>query len=88
MFINVLILINFRVRAYGPGIQPTGPVVGAPAVFTVETFSAGKGSVQVAVTNPKGKLEPVSTYIFSRMRVNVKGRSKKKKNVNYFQKLC
>lgn len=33
-----------RVRAYGPGIEPVGPVVGAPANFTVETFSAGKGN--------------------------------------------
>ncbi|KAJ9576572.1 hypothetical protein L9F63_025532, partial [Diploptera punctata] len=48
-----------RVRAYGPGIEPTGPVVGAPANFTVETFSAGKGKVDVSVENPKGQLEPV-----------------------------
>ncbi|XP_055529815.1 filamin-A isoform X3 [Wyeomyia smithii] len=46
-----------RVRAYGPGIEPTGPVVGAPANFTVETFSAGKGTVDVAVINPKGNAE-------------------------------
>jgi hypothetical protein len=49
-----------RVRAYGPGIEPTGPVVGAPANFTVETFSAGKGQVDVTVLNPSGKPEPVS----------------------------
>lgn len=48
-----------RVRAYGPGIEPTGVVVGAPANFTVETFSAGKGNVEVAVENPQGQLEPV-----------------------------
>ncbi|XP_025833644.1 filamin-A isoform X1 [Agrilus planipennis] len=48
-----------RVRVYGPGIEPTGPVVGAPANFTVETFSAGKGQVDVTVTNPKGLREPV-----------------------------
>lgn len=40
--INNFFNIN-RVRAYGPGIEPVGPVVGAPANFTVETFSAGKG---------------------------------------------
>ena len=33
----------FRVRCYGPGIEPTGPIVNAPANFTVETFAAGKG---------------------------------------------
>uniref|UniRef100_A0A336M1E8 CSON010354 protein n=1 Tax=Culicoides sonorensis TaxID=179676 RepID=A0A336M1E8_CULSO len=48
-----------RVRAYGPGIEPTGPVVGAPANFTVETFSAGKGKVDVVVLNPHGAPEPV-----------------------------
>ncbi|XP_015833319.1 filamin-A isoform X5 [Tribolium castaneum] len=48
-----------RVRVYGPGIEPTGPVVGAPANFTVETFSAGKGQVDVVVENPKGQKEPV-----------------------------
>lgn len=48
-----------RVRAYGPGIEPSGPVVGAPANFTVETFSAGKGQIDVTVENPNGQLEPV-----------------------------
>ncbi|CAG7722272.1 unnamed protein product [Allacma fusca] len=48
-----------RVRAYGPGIEPTGPVMGAPANFTVETFSAGKGEVAVTVENSKGNKEPV-----------------------------
>ncbi|XP_055382224.1 filamin-A isoform X2 [Condylostylus longicornis] len=46
-----------RVRAYGPGIEPTGPVVGAPANFTVETFSAGKGVVDVIVIGPGGQQE-------------------------------
>ncbi|XP_052835830.1 filamin-A isoform X10 [Drosophila gunungcola] len=46
-----------RVRAYGPGIEPIGPVVGAPANFTVETFSAGKGSVDVDIEGPNGEIE-------------------------------
>lgn len=46
-------------RAYGPGIEPTGPIVGAPANFTVETFSAGKGNVDVIVDDPKGNKLPV-----------------------------
>nr|XP_036224247.1 filamin-A isoform X4 [Bactrocera oleae]XP_036224248.1 filamin-A isoform X4 [Bactrocera oleae] len=46
-----------RVRAYGPGIEPIGPVVGAPANFTVETFSAGKGSVDVEIVSPNGQIE-------------------------------
>ncbi|XP_012277113.1 filamin-A isoform X2 [Orussus abietinus] len=48
-----------RVRAYGPGIEPTGPIVDAPAIFTVETFSAGKGNVEVTVEDPKGNKIPV-----------------------------
>ncbi|XP_025412899.1 filamin-A isoform X2 [Sipha flava] len=48
-----------RVRVYGPGIEPSGPSVGAKTNFTVETFSAGKGTVNVSVENPKGKPEPV-----------------------------
>ncbi|XP_017790600.1 PREDICTED: filamin-A [Habropoda laboriosa] len=48
-----------RVRAYGPGIEPTGPVVSAPANFTVETFSAGKGNVEVTVEDPEGNKIPV-----------------------------
>jgi filamin len=47
-----------RVRAYGPGLEPTGNQVAAPARFTVETFSAGKGTVEVLVLNPKGQTEP------------------------------
>lgn len=49
-----------RVRAYGPGLEPKGNQVGAPARFTVETFSAGKGTLEVTVLNPKGKKETVS----------------------------
>lgn len=51
-----------RVRAYGPGLEPKGNQVGAPARFTVETFSAGQGSLEVTVLNPKGKKETVSKW--------------------------
>jgi len=47
------------VRVYGPGVEPTGPVVGATVNFTVETFSAGKGDVDVIIENPRGQKEPV-----------------------------
>jgi filamin len=43
------------------GLEPTGNVVGAPARFTVETFGAGKGEVEVVVLNPKGVSEKVCT---------------------------
>ncbi|VEL40344.1 unnamed protein product [Protopolystoma xenopodis] len=36
-----------------------GNTVGSPAKFTVDTFSAGRGSVEVIVLNPKGQREPV-----------------------------
>lgn len=48
-----------RVRVFGPGVQPTGVVVGAPTNFTIETFSAGNGKIEVGILNPQGKLEPV-----------------------------
>ncbi|XP_035708450.1 filamin-A isoform X3 [Folsomia candida] len=48
-----------RVRAYGPGIEPTGQLVGGAANFTVETFSAGKGDVTVIVDGPRGEKLPV-----------------------------
>ena len=54
-----------RVRAYGPGLEGKGNQVAAPACFTVETFSAGKGSVEVIVINPRGAKEPVSDVSIS-----------------------
>ncbi|XP_050314750.1 filamin-A isoform X2 [Anthonomus grandis grandis] len=48
-----------KVRVYGPGVEPTGPVAGAAVNFTVETFSAGKGNVTVIIENPRGQKEPV-----------------------------
>ncbi|KAL1493038.1 hypothetical protein ABEB36_011179 [Hypothenemus hampei] len=48
-----------KVRVYGPGVEPTGPIVGATVNFTVETFSAGKGNVDVIIENPRGQKEPV-----------------------------
>ena len=49
-----------RVRAYGPGIEPTGNCVNAPARFTVETFSAGRGEIEVLVMSPQGQQEKCS----------------------------
>lgn len=51
--------IYCRVRAYGPGIEQKGPQVRNQARFTVETFSAGNGEIDVKVENPKGIMEPV-----------------------------
>lgn len=50
-----------KVRAYGPGLEPKGNHVGSPAKFTVETFSAGKGELELLVLDPKGQPITVST---------------------------
>ena len=44
-----------KVRAFGPGLEPKGNIVGEPASFTVETANAGKGKLDVVVWDPKGK---------------------------------
>ncbi|XP_038164691.1 filamin-B isoform X4 [Cyprinodon tularosa] len=46
-----------KARAYGPGIEPTGNRVLRPAVFTVDTFSAGQGQVMVYLDHPDGTRE-------------------------------
>ncbi|MED6241044.1 hypothetical protein ATANTOWER_018906, partial [Ataeniobius toweri] len=46
-----------KARAYGPGIEPTGNRVLRPAVFTVDTFSAGNGQVMVYLDHPDGTRE-------------------------------
>nr|VZI47922.1 unnamed protein product [Spirometra erinaceieuropaei] len=47
-----------RVRAYGPGLEPTGNTIGTPARFTVETFSAGRAKLEVVVLSPNGESVP------------------------------
>jgi len=47
-----------RCRAYGPGLELHGNTAGNPARFIVETFSAGRGEVEVVVLNPRGVQEP------------------------------
>ncbi|XP_056886681.1 filamin-B isoform X1 [Takifugu flavidus] len=46
-----------KARAYGPGIEPSGNRVMRPAVFTVDTFSAGQGQVTVYLDHPDGTRE-------------------------------
>uniref|UniRef100_A0A8C9R1D2 Filamin B n=1 Tax=Scleropages formosus TaxID=113540 RepID=A0A8C9R1D2_SCLFO len=48
-----------KARAYGAGIEPVGNRVLRPAVFTVDTFSAGQGQVTVYVEDPEGTREEV-----------------------------
>lgn len=42
------------------GLEANGVCALAPAKFTVETFSAGRGEVSVQVTNPDGDVEEVT----------------------------
>ncbi|XP_041460314.1 filamin-B-like isoform X2 [Lytechinus variegatus] len=42
-----------KVRAYGPGLED-GNVISKPTEFTVETFGAGSGNVEVLIKDPKG----------------------------------
>lgn len=41
------------------GLEPEGLCALAPAKFTVETFSAGRGDVTAEVINPDGQVEEV-----------------------------
>jgi len=41
------------------GLNVKGNTVGAEARFTVETFSAGRGDLDVTVVNPDGQQEKV-----------------------------
>ncbi|KAF4093938.1 hypothetical protein AMELA_G00007140 [Ameiurus melas] len=52
-----------KARAYGPGIEPVGNRVMQPAVFTVDTFSAGQGQVMVYVEDPEGRREEVKAVL-------------------------
>lgn len=44
------------------GLEPAGNSVGAPARFTVETFSAGRGELDISVVNPNGVKEQVGLW--------------------------
>ncbi|XP_076247871.1 filamin A protein cher isoform X2 [Calliopsis andreniformis] len=52
--------VFYRVRAYGPGIEPSGPVVGLSTNFTVETSPPGKENVNVVVEDVDGQKLPVN----------------------------
>ncbi|XP_030633099.1 filamin B a isoform X3 [Chanos chanos] len=54
-----------KVRAYGPGIEPVGNRVMRPAIFTVDTFSAGQGQVTVYVEDPEGNRQEVKIPVLN-----------------------
>ncbi|XP_034485146.1 filamin-A-like isoform X2 [Drosophila innubila] len=45
------------VRAYGPGIEPDGVVMGTNVKFTVETLAVGQGVVDVDIEDVNGDIE-------------------------------
>uniref|UniRef100_A0A8C4YNQ6 Filamin B n=1 Tax=Gopherus evgoodei TaxID=1825980 RepID=A0A8C4YNQ6_9SAUR len=46
-----------KARAYGRGVEPHGNMVKQPAIFTVDTISAGQGDVMVFIEDPAGNRE-------------------------------
>lgn len=38
---------NLQVKAYGPGLQPTGVIVNKPTEFTIDAHLAGKGLLKI-----------------------------------------
>lgn len=38
---------NFQVKAYGPGLEPTGCIVEHPAEFTIDARAAGTAELKI-----------------------------------------
>ncbi|XP_066504550.1 filamin-C isoform X2 [Hoplias malabaricus] len=43
-----------KVRAFGPGLQPTGVIVNKPAEFTIDARLAGKGALKIYAQDAEG----------------------------------
>uniref|UniRef100_A0AAR2JX40 Calponin-homology (CH) domain-containing protein n=1 Tax=Pygocentrus nattereri TaxID=42514 RepID=A0AAR2JX40_PYGNA len=43
-----------KVRAFGPGLQPTGVIVNKPAEFTIDARQAGKGELKIYAQDAEG----------------------------------
>lgn len=54
---------SYNISAVCAGIEPVGNRVMRPAVFTVDTFSAGQGQVTIYIEDPEGTREEVSSAI-------------------------
>lgn len=39
--------LMLQVKAYGPGLQPTGVTVNKPTEFTIDAHMAGKGQLKI-----------------------------------------
>lgn len=60
-----LLILGFASRTIflSSGIEPVGNRVMQPAMFTVDTFSAGQGQVMVYVEDPEGRREEVKAVL-------------------------
>ncbi|XP_046706222.1 filamin-C isoform X2 [Silurus meridionalis] len=47
-------LLPQKVKAFGPGLQPTGVIVNKPAEFTIDTRQAGKGELKIYAQDAEG----------------------------------
>uniref|UniRef100_A0A8C9T9J7 Filamin C n=1 Tax=Scleropages formosus TaxID=113540 RepID=A0A8C9T9J7_SCLFO len=43
-----------KVKAYGPGLEPTGCIVNRPAEFTIDARAAGKGQLKIYAQDAEG----------------------------------
>ncbi|KAL7729866.1 hypothetical protein ACLKA6_014719 [Drosophila palustris] len=57
------------VRAYGPGLEPIGIVIGTTVKFTVETLAVGQGVVDVDIEDPNGDVEQAYVYFNNDMNL-------------------
>ncbi|KAH8312030.1 hypothetical protein KR044_009041 [Drosophila immigrans] len=55
--------------AYGPGLEPTGTIIGTTVKFTVETISVGNGDIEVDVEAPTGEIEQAYAYFNNDMNL-------------------
>ena len=46
-----------KVKCYGPGIMPEGPVADSPTTFTIDTADAGEGLLCVTINDELGLYE-------------------------------
>eukprot|EP00062_Callorhinchus_milii_P024157 gi/632983767/ref/XP_007908811.1/ PREDICTED: filamin-C [Callorhinchus milii] len=43
-----------QVKAFGPGLEPTGCIVNSPATFTIDARTAGKGALKIYAQDAEG----------------------------------
>ena len=46
----------FKVKAYGPGLEPTGQIIDKSTEFTIDTHNAGEASLRVQAVDQEYQL--------------------------------